>query len=128
MEKITYTHDQMADILSEISLETVKSSAGLKEKKAKMCEGTGRNIFMAIATNCFGIQDEEEFNRLKDEAKEVAQKKIAKQMDDLEGLISHLPDEAQKIIKEAFGNGAHVEIIPMESKTDSAVPEGRFDA
>lgn len=128
-KKIAYTHDQMVDILSEISLETVNMSMALKKKKAVPCEDTGRAIFRSLAKNLFGVKTEEEFNRLKEETKAATKQKYEVQVREADDLIGKMLEEIQKILRDAVKGGARIEVIPVESKkSDSAAPEGGFDA
>lgn len=108
MKKITYSQDQQIDIASEILIRLAEKNCSTKHKKMKAYEQFASTAIEAVATNCFGITDEEQIDTFLNKSKEAA---LIKSKDRLMEQINELPDDVRTFVKTMMGNGADVHIV-----------------
>lgn len=111
MEKQTYTQDQQADIASEILIRLAENNLSTKPKKMKAYKQFASSAIEAIATNCFGITDEEQIDTFLNKSKETA---LIKSKDRLMEQINELPDDARTFVQNMIKSDA--DVLPIITK------------
>lgn len=108
MTKQTYTQDQQVDIVSEILLTLENKNLSTKPKKMKAYEQFASSAIEAVATNCFGITNEEQIDAFFNKVQEAALIKIK---DRLMEHINELPDDVRTFVQNMTESDANVQII-----------------
>ncbi len=127
-KKITYTHDQMVDVLSDIAAIGINFAEGLKKKKRQLCADLSMDIVKTLIVDTFGVDNQEDADRLQTELMDACDAKLLAKKQEKEELISTLPQAVQDLVREAVADGAKVEIFDAPLKREDAESEDEANA